>query len=82
MTRSPDEAAISSQAAIVKGAALRGLEGLKPKRTRLRQHYGFIWSIPFRPGIDAESNSMIDSFDNIKWVNGIMSWRAEKVRIE
>ncbi|KAF3482027.1 uncharacterized protein GIQ15_04786 [Arthroderma uncinatum] len=66
------------QAAIVQGAALRGLEGLRSTTKKCRRHYGFQWSIPFRKGIDAESNSYIDDFTGVKMVSGIMNWMISK----
>ncbi|KAL4734478.1 actin-like ATPase domain-containing protein [Aspergillus similis] len=68
----------SPQAAIVQGAALRGLEGLQSTTKRCRRHYGFPWSIPFRPGIDDEVNSYIDQFEGRKYVSGIMEWMIAK----
>ncbi|KAK2850556.1 hypothetical protein FQN49_005545 [Arthroderma sp. PD_2] len=67
------------QAAIVKGAALRGLQGLQPTTKRCRRHYGFSWSIAFREGIDDEKHAFIDDFSGIKraWV---MDWVIAKVR--
>ncbi|KAL4806050.1 actin-like ATPase domain-containing protein [Aspergillus unguis] len=62
------------QAAIVQGAALRGLEGLQSTTRRSRRHYGFQCSTPFRPGIDIEANSYICPFDREKYVRGTMKW--------
>jgi hypothetical protein len=69
-----------SQAAIVKGAALRGLEGLKPSITIATRHYG--WSSPFRfrEGIDDEKNADIDKFYNIKSCRGRMVWVIDMAR--
>jgi len=69
------------QAAIVQGAALRGLEGLRPMTRRCRRHYGFTLGLTFRYGIDSEAHSYIDSFTNEKMVRGIMKWMIAKVRL-
>ncbi|RAH64719.1 Hsp70 family protein [Aspergillus aculeatinus CBS 121060] len=66
------------QAAIVQGAALRGLEGIRPSTKRCRRHYGFARGIPFREGHDDEKNSYIDAFDGIKRVGGIVKWMIAK----
>ncbi|EAW24744.1 Hsp70 family protein [Aspergillus fischeri NRRL 181] len=68
----------SPQAAIVQGAALRGLEGLQSTTKRCRRHYGFSWGITFRAGIDSELNAYYDSYDGIKMVSGIMEWMIAK----
>lgn len=70
-----------SQAAVVRGAALRGLEGTAPTIKQCRHHYGFVWAIGFRPGIDKEENAYIDDFGGKKYVRGIMNWVIKKVGI-
>lgn len=67
------------QAAIVQGAALRGLEGLQSTTKRCRRHYGFAWGMPFRPGIDDEANSYIHFFTGTKVTTGRMAWMIGKV---
>jgi hypothetical protein len=69
----------NSQAAIVKGAALRGLEGLKPTTTISRRHYGWSWDEPFREGIDDEKNGYIDVYNGEKMCRGKMHWPIKKV---
>lgn len=69
----------SRQAAIVQGAALRGLQGLRSTARRCRRHYGISWGITFREGIDSERNSYIDAFSGKKMVSGIMEWIIAKV---
>lgn len=69
-----------SQAAVVRGAALRGLEGTAPTSKQCRRHYGFEWAIEFRDGIDKEENAYTDSFDQTKYVEGIVNWVIAKVR--
>ncbi|KAF8853277.1 Hsp70 family protein-like protein [Acephala macrosclerotiorum] len=66
------------QAAIVKGAALRGLEGLTPRIKHARRHYGFICGMPFRPGRDDEEHSFINEFDDMKMCSGLMRWMIAK----
>ncbi|KAL4789394.1 actin-like ATPase domain-containing protein [Aspergillus venezuelensis] len=66
------------QAAIVQGAALRGLEGLRSTTKRSRRHYGFSWGIPFREGIDRESDSYLTAFTGEKYVKGVMKWMIAK----
>ncbi|KAG5291454.1 Hsp70 family protein [Histoplasma ohiense] len=50
------------QATIVQGAALRGLEGVRSTTKKCCRHYGFCWGIPFRDGIDAESEAYINEY--------------------
>ncbi|KAH8689553.1 hypothetical protein BGW36DRAFT_391084 [Talaromyces proteolyticus] len=66
------------QAAIVQGAALRGLEGLRSSTKRCRRHYGFSWSTDFREGVDIESESYIDSFTGLKMSSNMMKWMIAK----
>ncbi|GIJ81658.1 hypothetical protein Asppvi_000157 [Aspergillus pseudoviridinutans] len=68
----------SPQAAIVQGAALRGLEGLQSTTKRCRRHYGFSWGNRFRAGIDSERNAYYDSYSGKKMVSGIMKWMIAK----
>jgi len=65
---------------VVRGAALRGLEGIAPRMKQSRRHYGFSWSLPFRDGIDDEHNAFIDEFTNKKLCRGRMEWVIAKVR--
>ncbi|KAF2103498.1 actin-like ATPase domain-containing protein [Rhizodiscina lignyota] len=44
------------QAAIVRGAAFRGLEGIKPSSRRCRRAYGFEVCLPFRKDIDPKKD--------------------------
>ncbi|KAF7169279.1 hypothetical protein CNMCM5623_002075 [Aspergillus felis] len=68
----------SPQAAIVQGAALRGLEGLQSTTKRCRRHYGFSWGNPFRAGIDSELNAYYHYYSGEKMVSGIMKWMIAK----
>jgi hypothetical protein len=68
-----------SQAAIVRGAVLRGLEGSQPSIKYCRFHYGWRWSLPFREGIDSEENAFTDPFDKRKVCRGRMEWVVSKV---
>ena len=69
-----------SQAAVVRGAVLRGLEGTAPTIKQCRYHYGFDWNMEFRPGIDMEKNAYID-LSGKKYVSGVMDWFIKKVGI-
>ncbi|TAQ85429.1 hypothetical protein B7494_g6250 [Chlorociboria aeruginascens] len=66
------------QAAVVRGAALRGLEGLAPRMKQARRHYGFSWGLPFREGKDAEKNAYIESFTDTKYCGGRINWVIAK----
>ncbi|ORY17048.1 hypothetical protein BCR34DRAFT_597140 [Clohesyomyces aquaticus] len=57
----------SCQEAIVKGAALRGLLGIKPTRDMSDHHYGYSISMPFREGIDDEAHSWTCPWEGTKW---------------
>jgi hypothetical protein len=63
----------------VRGAALRGLEGIAPRVKRLRRHYGVVLCHPFREGVDPESNSFISPWDNTKRCKNTMHWFISKV---
>jgi len=68
----------SSQSAVVRGAALRGLENIAPRIKHARKHYGISWSDHFREGIDSESNAFYDNIDNKKLCRGRMKWLISK----
>jgi hypothetical protein len=68
-----------SQAAIVRGAVLRGLEGTQPSIKYCRFHYGWSWGFPFREGIDSEQNAYIEPFHKTKLCSGRMKWVVSKV---
>jgi hypothetical protein len=68
---------IYSQAAVVRGAAIRGLEGTMPSKLMCRRHYGFTWGLPFKPGIDNESEAFY--LFGEKYRAGYMNWLIEKV---
>jgi hypothetical protein len=68
-----------SQAAILKGAALRGLEGLRPTVTIATRHYGWSWHTAFREGVDDEKDSYIDEYDGNKMCRGRMCWPVNMV---
>jgi hypothetical protein len=69
---------VHSQSAVVKGAALRGLEGTTPGRTYCRRHYGFVYSFPFEPG-DPEAYVYEDYFSQEKLCGNRIKWIAQKV---
>lgn len=66
------------QSAVVRGAALRGLEGIAPRMKRARRHYGFKIASPFREGIDPEDNAFIRNFDGWKYCEGRVEWLIAK----
>ena len=66
------------QSAVVRGAALRGLEGIAPRMKRARRHYGFKIAMPFREGIDPEDNAFIRNFDGLKYCEGRVEWLIAK----
>jgi hypothetical protein len=66
------------QAAIVKGAAVRGLEGLRPSQRRCRRHYGFTIATEYQPG-DPEDECFTDSYYNTKFRKGGLEWPIKKV---
>ncbi|KAL1615733.1 hypothetical protein SLS54_008863 [Diplodia seriata] len=66
------------QAAVVKGAALRGLESLVPLHRKARRHYGFAVGLPFRTGVDPEDYGFIDKFSMEKLCRGRMDWVIHK----
>jgi hypothetical protein len=68
------------QAAVVQGAALRGLEGIAPRVKRARRHYGFSISKDFREGIDSEDYAFFSEFDeNRKMCRNRIWWLISKV---
>jgi hypothetical protein len=68
-----------SQAAIVQGAALRGLEGIAPRVKYARRHYGYALSVAFREGVDPKERSYEDNFNEKKYCTGRMEWLISKV---
>ncbi|KAJ5176311.1 uncharacterized protein N7482_002188 [Penicillium canariense] len=68
------------QASIVKGAALRGLNGIRPEKRLCRLHYGFKIDTPFRENFDPESRAYIWPWDGrSKYCHDRMRWLIEKV---
>uniref|UniRef100_A0A093VJ31 Heat shock 70 kDa protein 12B n=1 Tax=Talaromyces marneffei PM1 TaxID=1077442 RepID=A0A093VJ31_TALMA len=66
------------QSAIVQGAALRGLQGIRATARKCRRNYGFSWNIEFRTGIDDDKHAYWDKFANRKLVSGILKWMIKK----
>lgn len=66
------------QAAIVRGAAIRGLEGTAPRKKRCRRYYGVTHSSLFKDGIDPEERAYIDRWDGAKRCSGKMTWLIQK----
>jgi hypothetical protein len=67
-----------SQSAVVRGAALRGLEGIAPRMKHVRRHYGIELTMPFREGIDPEEKHFFDRMDNGKRCRRRMEWLISK----
>jgi len=70
----------TSQEAIVKGAALRGLELLAPSVRLARRHYGYSISNTFREGIDDENDAYYCDWDGRKMCGARIQWFLSKVR--
>ncbi|KAF2131051.1 hsp70-like protein [Dothidotthia symphoricarpi CBS 119687] len=69
------------QAAIARGAALRGLDSIAPIRRRCRRHYGIgVWML-FREGIDPESSAMSWEWTGEKMCRSRIDWTIEKGQI-
>jgi hypothetical protein len=66
------------QAAISRGAALRGLSDVAPVRRRSRHSYGFSWGRTFRPGVDPEWRSYISRWHRTKSCGGRTTWQISK----
>ncbi|KAK4152182.1 heat shock protein SSA3 [Chaetomidium leptoderma] len=64
------------QAAVVRGAAIRGLEGAMPRTLICRRHYGFQCGYPFRPLIDDEKNAFV--LWGEKYCSGGIVWMIKK----
>jgi hypothetical protein len=67
------------QAAIVRGAALRGLDETAPRRKRCRRHYGIAYRSPFREGVDPESLAAWSEWNGAKRCRDRMDWMIKKV---
>ncbi|ESZ94268.1 hypothetical protein SBOR_5336 [Sclerotinia borealis F-4128] len=64
--------------AVMRGAAIRGLEGIAPRLKYARRHYGFEICRKFRNGIDDETYAYIDDFSNEKYCTGRLMWCVDK----
>lgn len=69
------------QAAVVRGAATRGLEGLKPKSRIACRHYGYCVGNAFVEGVHDEWRSYFDYYHNQKRCTDLASWKIRKVRL-
>lgn len=69
------------QAAIVRGAALRGLEDIAPVRKRCRRHYGFILHDTFREGIDPQADAGYDAWSGRKVCVTRINWQIKKGQV-
>ncbi|KAK3670596.1 hypothetical protein LTR78_009564 [Recurvomyces mirabilis] len=68
------------QAAIVRGAAIRGLEGFGagPRKRRCRRHYGVATAAIFRDGVDPEAKAVFSQWDGRKRCLNRMHWLIRK----
>ncbi|KAH8804545.1 Hsp70 family protein-like protein [Xylogone sp. PMI_703] len=66
------------QAAVVRGAALRGLEGIAPRIKHARRHYGVCLELPFREGIDPEELAHIHNYYDTKYCRNRTQWLISK----
>ena len=69
------------QAAIVMGAALRGLGGIRPKLKLCRRHYGFQLDTVFDPSEDDPRHMYVSPLDKTKRVRGSMVWPLQTVSL-
>ena len=81
-TNVPSHINIASQSAVVRGAAIRGLEGIAPRVKHARRHYGINLLFPFREGIDPEDTVCTTEWDNLKRCRDRMSWLISKVSFD
>ncbi len=70
---------VLSQAAVVRGAALRGLEGTAPRIKYVRRHYGIRVGEVFREGIDPEESAYTSVIDDTKRCGRRLRWLISKV---
>ncbi|KAH9223806.1 Hsp70 family protein-like protein [Leptodontidium sp. 2 PMI_412] len=66
------------QSAVVRGAALRGLEGVTPRIKKARRHYGIGLNCRFKEGVDPESLGFIDEWDGSKLCMNRIAWLVSK----
>ncbi|QDS75963.1 hypothetical protein FKW77_003710 [Venturia effusa] len=64
----------NAQAAIVKGAALRGLGNIKPSQRQCRRHYGFATAQEFDDELDDEQFLWIDEYNGKRMCRDRMHW--------
>ncbi|KAL2851693.1 hypothetical protein BJX68DRAFT_265937 [Aspergillus pseudodeflectus] len=68
----------NAQAAIVQGAALRGLEGRFARSRRCRRYYGYTSGKTFREDVDDPHTAYFDRFYGDKRSSGHMTWLTRK----
>jgi hypothetical protein len=79
---SPPSNSLVRQAAIARGAALRGLAGTAPSLKKQRRHYGYEVGRPFVAGVDDASKAYSAPFTEGLDKRNIaeMNWKIAKVR--
>ena len=58
----------------MRGAALRGLVGIKPKSRKLRSHYGFQLDLPYDSTLDDDDVKYKNKYDGSIKARGTMVW--------
>ncbi|KAK4609911.1 Heat shock protein 12B [Fulvia fulva] len=66
------------QAAIVRGAALSGLQQIQPTSRRARRHYGFCFSLPFDRVRHRAQDKYIFAWDGSARADGNLCWEMAK----
>jgi hypothetical protein len=60
------------------GAIVREVENVKPTSTKALRHYGCIYAMPFRDGIDPPRKGFFDMYSQRKLCNYRTSWLISK----
>ncbi|EME38937.1 hypothetical protein DOTSEDRAFT_83580 [Dothistroma septosporum NZE10] len=66
------------QAAIVRGAALSGLQQIQPSSRRARRHYGFVLGNKFDPVRHRPKDKYTSPWDGSPMAEGNLHWKMEK----
>lgn len=68
----------SSQEAIVKGAAIRGLLNMQPTTRLARRNYGYDLDMPFREEVDEQRLAYVCPWQNAKYCRSRIEWFLRK----